>query len=106
MSKVARSGLIAFGAPTMNNQVYPAMADVMNYVKGLRIKNKLAFAFGSCGWSGEGAKQIAALFDELKLEQPLPFKQVKYMPQSSDLEELFKAGVSLAEQLLEKTKDN
>ena len=106
MSKVARAGLIAFGAPTMNNQVYPAMADVMNYVKGLRIKNKLAFAFGSCGWSGEGAKQIAALFDELKLEQPLPFKQVKYMPQSSDLEEFFKAGVSLAEQLLEKTKDN
>ena len=106
MSKVARAGLIAFGAPTMNNQVYPAMADVMNYVKGLRIKNKLAFAFGSCGWSGEGAKQIAAFFDELKLEQPVPFKQVRYMPQSSDLEEFFKAGVSLAEQLLEKTKNN
>ena len=106
MSKVAGAGLIAFGAPTMNNQVYPAMADVMNYVKGLRAKNKLAFAFGSCGWSGEGAKQIAALFEEMKLEQPLPFKQVKYMPQSSDLEEFFKAGAALAEQLLEKIKTN
>ena len=102
MTKIAGAGLIAFGAPTMNNQVYPAMADIMNYIKGLRIKNKIAFAFGSCGWSGEGAKQIAALFDELKLEQPLPMKQVKYMPQSNETEEFFNAGAELAEKLLEK----
>lgn len=103
-TKAASAGIVAFGAPTMNNQVYPAMADILNYFKGLRFKNKLAFAFGSCGWSGEGAKQIAAVFDEMKLEQPVPMKQVKYMPSESDLQEFFDAGVQLAGVLLEKIK--
>ena len=103
-TKAATAGILACGAPTMNNQVFPAMADTLNYLKGLRFKNKLAFAFGSCGWSGEGAKQIAACFDEMKLEQPLPLKQVKYMPSESDLQEFFTAGATLAEQLLEKIK--
>ena len=103
-TKAATSGIVAFGAPTMNNQVYPAMADILNYFKGLRFKNKLAFAFGSCGWSGEGAKQIAAVFDEMKLEQPVPMKQVKYMPTESELQEFFNTGVLLAEQLLAKVK--
>ena len=89
----------------MNNQVFPLMADILNYLKGLRIRNKLAFAFGSCGWSGEGAKQISVAFEEMKLEQPFPLKQVKYMPSEADLQELFNTGASLAEQLLEKIKE-
>lgn len=104
MTKASLSGIIALGAPTMNNQVFPLMADVLNYLKGLRIKNKLGFAFGSCGWSGEGAKQIAAAFEEMKIEQPCPMKQVKYMPTEADLQEFFNTGVALAEQLLEKIK--
>lgn len=103
-TKASTAGILAFGAPTMNNQVYPAMADVLNYVKGLRFRNKIAFAFGSCGWSGEGAKQISAVFEEMKLEQPLPLKQVKYMPTQNELQEFFDAGAALAEQLLEKIK--
>ena len=104
MTKASLSGIIALGAPTMNNQVFPLMADVLNYLKGLRIKNKLGFAFGSCGWSGEGAKQIAAAFEEMKIEQPCPMKQVKYMPSEADLQEFFNTGAALAEQLLEKIK--
>ena len=104
MTKASLSGIIALGAPTMNNQVFPLMADVLNYLTGLRIKNKLGFAFGSCGWSGEGAKQIAAAFEEMKIEQPCPMKQVKYMPTEADLQEFFNTGAALAEQLLEKIK--
>ena len=104
MTKASLSGIIALGAPTMNNQVFPLMADVLNYLKGLRIKNKLGFAFGSCGWSGEGAKQIAAAFEEMKIEQPCPMKQVKYMPTEADLQEFFNTGAALAEQLLAKVK--
>lgn len=104
MTKASLAGLLAFGAPTMNNQVYPLMADVLNYLKGLRVRNKLCYAFGSCGWSGEGAKQIAAAFEEMKLTQPLPMKQVKYMPSEADLQEFFNNGAALAEQLLESIK--
>jgi len=102
MTEVANSGIIAFGAPTMNNQMYPAMADVLCYVKGLRPKNKLGFAFGSYGWSGEGAKQIAAELEAMGVEQPVAPIQAKYMPTEAELDAVRQAGVALAEALLAK----
>ena len=99
MTAVANSGLIAFGAPTMNNQVFPAMADVLTYIKGLKPLNKIGFAFGSCGWSGEGAKQITAELEAMKFEQPIPFIQSKYNPTREELEKAFAAGETLAEKL-------
>lgn len=99
MTAVARSGLIAFGAPTMNNQVFPAMADVLTYVKGLKPVNKIGFAFGSCGWSGEGAKQITAELEAMKVELPIPFIQSKYNPTQDELNKAFAAGETLAEKL-------
>ena len=102
MTEVANSGIIAFGAPTMNNQMYPAMADALCYVKGLRPKNKIGFAFGSFGWSGEGAKQIAAELEAMGAEQPVAPIQVKYMPTPEELDAVRAAGVALADALAAK----
>ncbi len=99
MTAVAHSGLIAFGAPTMNNQMFPAMADVLTYIKGLKPLNKIGFAFGSCGWSGEGAKQITAELEAMKFDLPVPFIQSKYKPTAEELQKAFDAGFSLAEKL-------
>ena len=104
MTAVAASGLAAFGAPTMNNQMFPAMADVLTYIRGLKPQNKIGFAFGSCGWSGEGAKQITAELEAMKFELPVPFIQSKYRPTTEELNKAFDAGVLLAEKLKEKTK--
>ena len=102
MTEVANSGIVAFGAPTMNNRMYPAMADVLCYVRGLRPQNKLGFAFGSFGWSGEGAKQIAAELEAMGMEQVVEPLQVKYMPTPEELEKARAAGVALADALLAK----
>ena len=95
MTEAARSGLIAFGAPTMNNQMFPKMADTLSYVKGLRPKNKIGFAFGAYGWSGEGGKQIAAELEAMGAEQPEPMFQVKYMPSRDDLLKMTEIGKRL-----------
>lgn len=99
MTAVAASGLAAFGAPTMNNQVFPAMADVLTYIRGLKPQNKIGFAFGSCGWSGEGAKQITAELEAMKFDLPIPFIQSKYKPTEEELKNIFDAGYTLAEKL-------
>jgi len=99
MTEVGDAGIIAFGAPTMNNQMFPAMADVLTYVKGLKPKNKIGFAFGAYGWSGEGAKNIAAELDAMGVQQPVALRQVKYMPTTADLEAFFACGVELAKAL-------
>ena len=92
LTKIIDSAIVCAGAPTMNNQVYPAMADILTYVKGLRPKNKIGFAFGSFGWSGEGHKYIqnetyqnfllTSLENRKKVQQkaqnPKENKKVKY----------------------------
>ena len=104
MTEVAMSGLVAFGAPTMNNNMFPAMMDILTYVRGLKPLNKTGFAFGSCGWSGEGAKQIAEQLNLMKFDQPLPFIQVKYKATEAELKSIFDAGAQLAEMVAEKAK--
>ena len=80
--------------------MFPAVADVLTYVKGLRPRNKLGLAFGSFGWSGEGGKQIAAEFTAMGIEQPVELLQVKYMPTEADLEKAFESGAALGRALL------
>jgi flavorubredoxin len=58
MTEIIDAGAIAVGSPTLNNSIFPVIADVMTYIKGLRPQNKMAAAFGSYGWSGEAAGRI------------------------------------------------
>ena len=101
MTEVSLSGLIAFGAPTMNNKMFPAMADVLTYLAGLKPKNKLGFAFGSYGWSGEGARDIAAALTAMGVEQPCELFQSKYMPTEEELAGVHATGEKLGHALLE-----
>ncbi len=104
MTEIIDCGLVAFGAPTMNNQMFPQMADAICYVKGLRPKNKIGFAFGSYGWSGEGAKQIAAELEAMGMEQPNELFQIKYMPTAEDMKRMSEVGEKLGKLLLERVK--
>lgn len=97
ITEIIDSAIVCAGAPTMNNQVYPAMADILTYVKGLRPKNKIGFAFGSFGWSGEGHKYIQNEMAAMKFELPFEPYSCKYMPTEKNLEEIFNIGKSLAE---------
>ena len=48
------AGALVVGSPTLNNGVFPTVADVLTYIKGLKPRNLFGAAFGSYGWSGEG----------------------------------------------------
>lgn len=106
MTEITNCGLMAFGSPTMNNQMFPDMADVLCYVKGLRPKNKIGFAFGSFGWSGEGAKLIAADLAAMGAEQPFELFSVKYMPTAEDMKKISGIGEELGRLLLERVRQS
>lgn len=81
---------VAIGSPTINSGILPTAAGLLSYVKGLSPKNKVGFAFGSYGWSGQGAPQIQQAMAELNWELPWePFRQV-YTPTEQSLGELEK----------------
>ncbi|NLZ80499.1 MAG: anaerobic nitric oxide reductase flavorubredoxin [Clostridiales bacterium] len=58
ISEVFKSKGILVGSPTINNGYTHSIAGILEMVKGLKLKNKKAVAFGSYGWSGEVVKQL------------------------------------------------
>ena len=98
-TEVMCAGALVVGSPTLNNQMYPAVADVLCYLKGLRPKNVLAAGFGSFGWSGEAVAQIYELFAAMKLESAAEGLKIKYVPTDADLKNCFDYGVKIGEKI-------
>ena len=100
MTAVMDARIIAMGSPTMNNQLYPTLADVVTYMKGLKPKNMTGIAFGSFGWSGEAAKNLHAAMTDMGFTMPLAAPlAVKYVPGREDLENISKQAQKVAEDL-------
>ena len=98
-AEVMCAGALVVGSPTLNNQMYPAVADMLCYLKGLRPKNVLAAAFGSFGWSGEAVAQISEIFAAMKLEPAAEGLKIKYVPTDADLKNCFDYGVKIGEKI-------
>ncbi len=98
------AGALIVGSPTLNNQMYPVVADVLCYVKGLRPKNLLGAAFGSYGWSGEAVAQINEQLSSMKAELVSEGLKVKYVPTDADLKACFELGEKIGKILSEKTR--
>lgn len=58
LTEVFKSKAILVGSPTVNNGYLHSIAGILEMIKGMKLKNKIAAAFGSYGWSGEAVNQI------------------------------------------------
>ena len=79
MTEVLDAKAVLLGSPTLNNNIMPAMADILTYMKGLRPKDKIGAAFGSFGWSGESVKHLTGFLEEMHFTvvgEPVKIKNV------------------------------
>jgi len=100
MTDVLTSKLILLGSPTLNNGLMPTMAEFAAYLKGLKPKNRMGYAFGSYGWGGQSVAELEKLMEDLKWECPLPGNKIEYVPDQDELTAAFESGQQLAELLL------
>lgn len=100
MTDVLTSKLILLGSPTLNNGLLPTMAEFVTYLKGLKPKNRLGFAFGSYGWGGQAVKELEAVMAELNWECPLQGANIEYVPDADELSSVVKTGHELAAAVL------
>ncbi len=93
------SKLVLFGVPTMHNEPFPSIGDIVCYLRGLRFdktgQKKLAVTFGSMGWRGGGTKKLADAISACGFEV-LQDLEAYYVPSENELVEYFEVGKQLA----------
>lgn len=96
LTEVLDARAVILGSSTLNNNIMPAMADVLTYMKGLRPKNKVGAAFGSYGWSGEAVKHLSAYLDEMQISSAAAGVRIKNVPSPESLEDCVELGRAIA----------
>ena len=87
------------GSPTLNNNIFPTLGDILAYMKGLKPKNKIGAAFGSYGWSGEAVKLITSAMEDMKFDIVDPGVKINYVPDEVGLNACRELGKKIAEKL-------
>ena len=105
VTELLDAGALLVGSPTLNNNIFPTLADVLTYIKGLKPRNKIGVAFGSYGWSGEAVGQIHELFTTAGIEVVGEGVRVKYVPDAAALGECYALGTRVAEILRQKLEE-
>jgi len=103
-TEILDAGALIVGSPTINNNMFPTVADVMSYIKGLKPKNLVGGVFGSYGWSGESVGQLESIFDTMKIERVAESVKVQYVPDEDDLKRCYDLGKTIGKKLTEAKK--
>ena len=100
MTDLHRSRLVCLGSATLNNQYLPTMGKFLTYIRGLKPRNRVGFAFGSYGWAPKVVKELDSIMDELGWEHPVDSVNLNYVPDDEELEAVREKGRQLAKHLL------
>ena len=96
IKSIWESRAMLVGTPTLNNIMFPSVAEFLTHLRGLRPKNRLAGAFGSFGWGGGAVKEAYEAFKKMGLEVVEPGVEVLYRPGPEDEKKCFEFGKQFA----------
>jgi flavorubredoxin len=100
MTDVLDAAAVVVGSPTLNNQIFPTVADVLTYMKGLKPASKIAGAFGSYGWSGEAVNLVAEELTAMKFRLIEPPPRIQYVPDPDDMATCMAYGQKIGEAVM------
>ena len=89
------------GTPTLNNIMFPSVAEFMTHLRGLRPQNRITGAFGSFGWGGGAVKEAYDEFKRMNLEVVEPGVQVLYKPSPEDENQCYNFAREFAKKVKE-----
>ena len=102
--EILNAGALLIGSPVLNSQIFPAMADVLCYLKGLRKKNLIGAAFGSYGWNGAPVDSLTKMLEEMGVEVIAPAVKSPFVPDENIKKSCFELGQLVSQKLAEKIK--
>ena len=99
--KIIQASAIVLGCPTFSQNILLPVYQVFALINPIRDRNKLAAAFGSYGWSGEGAKIMTSAMACLKLKVFDEGLMVRFTPHNDILDKCVAYGKAFGAKLLE-----
>jgi len=87
---------VIVGSPTINNDILPNIAPLLDDMKGLKPKNKIGLAFGSYGWGGGAVRTIEEKLKAAGLEVIHEPVTVKWVPTREEIDRCFETGKMIA----------
>ena len=104
-TEILEAGALVVGSPTINNQIFPTMADVLCYLEGLKPKNLMGAAFGSYGWSGESVGKLEEWLRRMGVRLVAEGVKVRYVPDAEALAQCRALGEKVGEELQKASSD-
>ncbi|MEL7670576.1 FprA family A-type flavoprotein [Methanobacterium sp.] len=96
------SKAIALGAPTIYDEPFPSVGDLIFYLRGLKFnrtgRERLAVTFGSMGGEGGAPKKLAEELKNCGFDVKDQY-EIYYVPDADELEKCFQTGKKLAQEI-------
>ncbi len=84
------------GSSTHDNDMLINIAGFLEFLRGLRPKNRVASAFGSYGWAGGAVKEIEGVIKDAGIEIALPGLAFQYVPDENEIKRCYEYGRDFA----------
>ncbi|WP_409199469.1 FprA family A-type flavoprotein [Methanobrevibacter sp. DSM 116169] len=102
VTDVLDSKAIFIGSPTIMNNPYPSLGDIMYYLTSLNFKattfNKKTVIFGSKGWGGGSNKRLTTDLEAAGYEIAETF-ETTYVPDSEVYDKCYELGKNIAKEI-------
>ncbi len=95
---------LIIGSPVLNSQIFPSMADVLCYLKGLRKKGLVGAAFGSYGWNGVPIDELTKMLEGMNVEVAAPAIKSPFVPDEKIKQQCRDLGLLISQKIAEKLK--
>ncbi len=96
------SKAIALGAPTIYDEPFPSVGDLVYYLRGLKFdrtgRKRLAVTFGSMGGKGGTPEKLAEELKNCGFDVKDQY-EVYYVPDADELDQCFETGKKLAQEI-------
>jgi flavorubredoxin len=99
LKEVLDARAILVGSPTLNNGMFPTVAEFLCYLKGLKPKGKIGAAFGSYGWAGGAVKAIQQELGQAGIEIIDSDLNFRFVPDEVENEKCIDFGKTIAKRI-------
>ncbi|MGI6706270.1 MAG: FprA family A-type flavoprotein [Clostridia bacterium] len=106
VATVFKSAAIIIAAPTYEYKLFPPVAAALNELGRKRVTGKLAFRFGSYGWSGGAEEELKEIIERNKMKWDF-IESVEFegAPKNEDLNKIEAGVLKLIEKMREKVME-